>query len=298
MFNFIFEAALSGGMLKKSGPARSHFGTDWSIGVYSSSHMFKRWYAYWTEGVYNSDYESMYSGSQVVFSINPNSGPDGYTVKAGGSDQETEDILIKAGDTFSIVIDSLNGLSTYCGRPANYSGFEVQVSSAYSDKTIAFETVRHSPMIGSGCPVGLSYYNVKEMCSGRGSCNFCTGRCECYDGFGSSADKASVEVDNFKRDCSSKICPFGTSFGVLTGAAGNHTILRGRPIVISLAMATDDFNSHPKTECSSAGKCDRERGECRCFEGFTGSACQRKTCSNDCSGRGMNLMRCMAVSQC
>lgn len=47
------------------------------------------------------------------------------------------------------------------------------------------------------------------------------------------------------------------------------------------------FDSHPNTECSSAGICNRKRGECECFEGYTGAACQRKTCKDDCNGRGV-----------
>jgi hypothetical protein len=211
---------VTGGMLKTSGPARSHFGTDWAIGTWVSSHMYKQWHAYWTEGSFNGSSSHMYSDSAVVFTINPNSGPDPYTVKQGGSEQEEEDTFIRAGDTFSIVIDNLNKLSSYCGRPHNYSDFKVSVASSYNSKVIDLETIQHSPMIGKGCPFETSYFNLKEMCSGRGTCNYCTGQCECYEGFGSAADRASVEVDNFNRACTGQICPFGASFGVLTGPAG------------------------------------------------------------------------------
>ena len=211
---------VTGGMLKTSGPARSHFGTDWSIGKWVSSHMYKQWYADWTEGVFNGSSAFIYSDSKVTFSINPNSGPNPFTVKQGGSEQDDEDTFIKAGDMFSIVIDNINKLSTYCGRPFNYSDFKVSVSSSYSSMDIDLETVQHSPMIGSGCPFGKSPYNKQEMCSGRGTCNFCTGQCECYEGFGSTADRLSVEVDNFNPACSDHICPFGTSFGILPGATG------------------------------------------------------------------------------
>ena len=46
--------------------------------------------------------------------------------------------------------------------------------------------------------------------------------------------------------------------------------------------------AHPRTECSSAGICDRATGECQCFDGYTGAACQRRTCPGNppCSGRG------------
>lgn len=39
-------------------------------------------------------------------------------------------------------------------------------------------------------------------------------------------------------------------------------------------------------ECSDAGVCNRQSGECECFEGYEGSACQRTRCPNDCSTHG------------
>ena len=41
------------------------------------------------------------------------------------------------------------------------------------------------------------------------------------------------------------------------------------------------------TECSDAGLCDRSTGACQCFPGYTGSACQRTACPNDCTGHGI-----------
>lgn len=213
---------VTGGMLKTSGPARSHYGTDWSIGKFVSSHMYKQWYAYWTEGLYNGSSAHVYSDSSVTFSINPNSGPSSFTVKQGSSLQDNEDTMIKAGDIFSIVIDHVNKLSSVTGRPFNFSEFKVSVASSYNSKVIDLERIEHTPMIGKGCPYELSPTKVQEMCSGRGTCDYFTGLCSCYDGFGSDSDRASVEVDNFNRACTDQICPFGISFGVLTGAAGEQ----------------------------------------------------------------------------
>jgi hypothetical protein len=46
-----------------------------------------------------------------------------------------------------------------------------------------------------------------------------------------------------------------------------------------------------QAECSGAGLCDYTTGECECFDGYWGSACQRTSCPNDCSGNGL----CMTI---
>jgi len=39
-------------------------------------------------------------------------------------------------------------------------------------------------------------------------------------------------------------------------------------------------------ECSDQGLCDRATGLCECFPGFSGAACHRTECPDDCSGHG------------
>jgi hypothetical protein len=39
-------------------------------------------------------------------------------------------------------------------------------------------------------------------------------------------------------------------------------------------------------ECSNKGLCNRKTGDCECFDGYTGTACVRAACPNDCSGHG------------
>lgn len=41
------------------------------------------------------------------------------------------------------------------------------------------------------------------------------------------------------------------------------------------------------------GTCDRSQGVCSCPSGYTGSACQRLSCPNECSGQGS----CVTLSQ-
>jgi len=43
---------------------------------------------------------------------------------------------------------------------------------------------------------------------------------------------------------------------------------------------------HYYMECANRGVCDRKTGECKCFEGYTGAACQVHACPSECSYRG------------
>ena len=49
---------------------------------------------------------------------------------------------------------------------------------------------------------------------------------------------------------------------------------------------TGGDEGHFYMECSNRGLCDRSTGQCKCFPGYTGEACRRTVCPNDCSGHG------------
>jgi hypothetical protein len=54
--------------------------------------------------------------------------------------------------------------------------------------------------------------------------------------------------------------------------------------------------AHYYMECSNKGRCDRSTGECQCFDGYDGVACQRASCPgfpHSCSGHGV----CKTISQ-
>jgi len=56
---------------------------------------------------------------------------------------------------------------------------------------------------------------------------------------------------------------------------------------------SDTGEAHFYMECSNRGTCNRETGECECFAGYTGEACRRTECPDDCNGRGL----CLTVGQ-
>eukprot|EP00499_Haloplacidia_sp_CaronLabIsolate_P015839 CAMPEP_0196773284 /NCGR_PEP_ID=MMETSP1104-20130614/2673_1 /TAXON_ID=33652 /ORGANISM="Cafeteria sp., Strain Caron Lab Isolate" /LENGTH=680 /DNA_ID=CAMNT_0042143429 /DNA_START=101 /DNA_END=2143 /DNA_ORIENTATION=- len=91
------------------------------------------------------------------------------------------------------------------------------------------------------------------MCSGHGRCNNPYQSCVCDSGFTGG-------------DCSLRSCPTG-------------------PAWADAASATD--TAHQEAECSNRGTCDRTLGVCRCDSNFSGEACERMLCPNDCSGHGV-----------
>lgn len=101
-------------------------------------------------------------------------------------------------------------------------------------------------------------------CNGHGSCINTTSTCICYDGWGSPNDATFYRTP----DCSLRVCPSDRAWADV-------------PLSSSVA--------HQPMECANRGVCDRSSGLCSCFPGFTGSACQRSKCPNDCSGHGVCL---------
>ena len=117
----------------------------------------------------------------------------------------------------------------------------------------------------------FQWLNPAELgkCSGRGSYVFATRQCDCDKGWGSDSD---ISLSKSPR-CDVRICPSGHTFGTSVPSAAT--------------------TAHELRECSGAGLCDRATGECTCFDGFGGRACERIICPNDCSGNG----RCLNIKQ-
>ncbi|KAG3253692.1 hypothetical protein PI124_g1773 [Phytophthora idaei] len=98
------------------------------------------------------------------------------------------------------------------------------------------------------------YGDCPNTCSGHGTCTTKGNGyfCSCYKGFTGG-------------DCSRHTCP--------TGPAWND-----------VAVATD--RAHQPAVCSNRGTCDLTTGMCICDVGFSGLACNRMSCPNDCGKHG------------
>jgi hypothetical protein len=156
-----------------------------------------------------------------------------------------------------------------------------------------------------------AYANAEcaNACSGHGICST-SDQCDCFPNY-----KAA--------DCSERVCPYGFAWvdsprgdlnhdGVVTTSgdsfpiysSGLNTVFEYEAwpaAYVPGAGAADAAHSggvemkkiasgnegHFYSECSNKGLCDRATAECVCYDGYTGSSCQRTTCANDCSGHGV-----------
>jgi len=147
----------------------------------------------------------------------------------------------------------------------------------------------------------LSTINAEcpNACSAHGKCG-AYDQCICYRNW-------------MANDCSERVCQFGlahvdspkgdldSSSGKLSGPATADSVVvndamypRGTneqyPNMVDTDNAVQANSAHEYRECSNKGICDRGTGDCKCFEGYHGSACQRAYCpvtgGLTCSGHG------------
>jgi len=141
-----------------------------------------------------------------------------------------------------------------------------------------FPTLLLFQLVVSECPNG---------CSGHGSCGY-KDMCTCYKNYQGS-------------DCSERTCPFGYAHtDTVKGDLNMNGVLTDTTVTtqVYLSGTTETFSSvdneaHDYMECSNKGLCDRETGDCTCFDGYEGSACHRTSCPNQCSGHGT----CESISE-
>lgn len=118
------------------------------------------------------------------------------------------------------------------------------------------------------------------------------------------------------NDCSERTCSFGLAHvdspkgdldmsGALSGpdapVVDNHFsypygTTEQFPQMEDSDLQTLTNSAHYYMECSNKGTCNRGTGECQCYDGYDGVACQRASCPgypNSCSGHGV----CKSISQ-
>jgi hypothetical protein len=112
------------------------------------------------------------------------------------------------------------------------------------------------------------------------------------------------------NDCSEKVCQFGTAhvdtpkgdLDMSGDISGPNTPVVDNSFAYPYGtteqfpqMEDSDLNKLPNSahyymECSNKGVCDRTTGECTCYPGYDGVACQRASCPGypaSCSGHGV-----------
>ena len=97
-------------------------------------------------------------------------------------------------------------------------------------------------------------------CNNHGYCGDYD-RCHCFN-------DANQRPAWSNADCSGRTCPSAPSF-------------------IGSVVKKNDV--HPIEECSNKGTCDRSSGQCQCFAGFEGQACEMTVCPNQCNLNGYCL---------
>lgn len=109
---------------------------------------------------------------------------------------------------------------------------------------------------------------MHNHCNGHGTCDTSNSKCICFEGYGGPNDISYYKAP----DCSARSCPSGRAWGDVPSSAST---------------------AHALAECSNRGECDRDNGICLCFDGFSGPACNRNKCPNNCNGHG----QCMSLKQ-
>jgi len=133
--------------------------------------------------------------------------------------------------------------------------------------------------------VGFAAAECPNACSGHGTCG-AKDSCSCYQNYQGN-------------DCSERTCYFGIAHvdtpkgdlnadGFVSGPL--TTVVTGSEVypwgTTEQFPNADANEGHFYMECSNKGICDRKSGQCDCFDGYTGTACSRAACANDCSGHG------------
>ncbi len=174
---------------------------------------------------------------------------------------QVRDLNAFVDNTLQVVrVFKSNGIRAYCGSPTNWDKLMIGTnsSSALPGTTVQWQSIETSPLVGNGC-------QDKSSCNLHGKCDYCYNICNCDRGYG-HPETEIFEYGSVRIDCGERTCPSGVS-------------------VMDLPISKEQ--GHFLKECSNNGICERQLGQCECFEGWGGLACHRRECPNKCSGHGI-----------
>lgn len=100
---------------------------------------------------------------------------------------------------------------------------------------------------------------------------------------------AIVDTPKGDLDASGSIESTDDSMMIVNDAVFMYGTTEQYPAMEDSDLQVLDESAHGYMECSNVGECDRKTGQCYCYEGFEGTACQRQSCPGEpmCSGRGV-----------
>lgn len=113
--------------------------------------------------------------------------------------------------------------------------------------------------------VQYTHSRCSNACSGHGKCST-SNNCDCFEGWRGGAADCSLRKLAFFL---SRLSHTSNFLHLHTGDCPYGIAWADKPSAIDVA--------HVNAECSNAGICNRGSGQCECFNGFTGHACQRST---------------------
>lgn len=201
--------------------------------------------------------------------------------------------LVKSSNFVEIKIYSDNGIKAYCGHPAYDDNKSINATASGEAFILTSNIVGRpahtlqQPLMGDAC-------KANGYCYQRGTCDYCTGKCTCNEGWGGATDTIMTGRDispncftRKYRNVSHSLCHTIT-YRKCTNVSPRNLNHHYRSLFLRLAgtcpsgkaisdLPTSATEAHAIAECSNAGTCDRRTGQCKCFSPYTGAACQRCT---------------------
>ncbi|OWZ11578.1 hypothetical protein PHMEG_00015376 [Phytophthora megakarya] len=212
----------------------------------------------------------------------------------------------------ALMLTWMSEVSAYCPNGCNAQGTcgKNDKCTCYTrqdqeDETIIYPAFKGADCSLRTCPFGNAWVQVPSAtnaghdlaeCSNRGNCDYSTGHCTCYPGYEGKA----CERTECPNNCNARgICltlaaiiagapvvpgPYAAWDGVKQmgcycdqGYRGPDCSLKECPSGNDVLLA---FGQDQGRDCGGRGKCNYETGECECFPGYYGTACDSQTTVN------------------